>query len=416
MPVFIELTDANVTDASFWAGLTVDQDSTIDASNISDDFQITMTSNGITFTDTSTGTTTSYTDSDLAGGSFSEFVQFYGNDGNSNVSGTVGLNAQGYNGGDGDDTLTDDGNLGGRIDGEGGDDVLQGGTGNNNIFGGQGDDVLRGGGGSNNILLGGDGDDTLFAEDGGGNLEGGSGDDVIVAGLNTGFVQGGTGTDSLTVPEGSVVEPFSPTGGNVILPNGNRFTYLNIETVTVACFTAGTPLRTPHGDVAVDMLNVGDLILTADHGACPIRWIGKRTVPGRGALAPIVFLPGSIGNDAKLRLSPQHRVLLSGWKCELIFETPEVLCAAKHLCDGDQIFTEPCTEVTYYHVMFDQHEVVFAHGALLESFYTGDHILDADQDIHAELTALFPELAQSNSARAARPFVKGYEARALLPL
>ncbi|GFE48614.1 hypothetical protein So717_03670 [Roseobacter cerasinus] len=416
MPVFLRLTNADITDASFWAGLDINRDSTIDARNISDRFQITLTGNSITFTDTNSGAVTTYTDADIGSGSFSEFVQFRGNDADNDVSGSVGLNASGYRGGSGDDTFTDDGNLGGTMRGGAGDDVLQGGSGNNNISGGQGDDILRGGGGNNNILRGGSGDDTLFAEDGGGNLEGGSGDDVIFAGLNTGFVQGGSGDDSLTVPQGSVVNPFSSTGGNVTLPNGRTFTYLNINSVTVACFTAGTPLRTPGGDVPVEALAVGDLVETLDHGARPIRWIGKRSVPGRGELAPVTFLPGSIGNRSQLRVSPQHRVLLNGWRCELMFEAEEVLCAAKHLCDGDQIFSAPCDSVTYYHVMFDAHEVVFADGARLESFYAGDHILEADRETYDEIRALFPELDGITLPRAARPIVKGFEARTLLPL
>lgn len=414
-PVFVVLSDADISDASFWAGLDIDLNSTIDARGLSDRFQITLTSNEIRFLDTSDGTTTSYTDADIAGGSFSAFVEFRGNDADNDISGSVGLDALGYRGGSGNDTLTDDGALGGTIRGGRGDDVLQGGTGNNNINGNAGDDVLRGGSG-NNVLRGGSGNDTLYAEDGSGNLEGGGGDDAIFAGINTGFVQGGGGTNSLSVPAGSTVNPFSPTGGQVVLPNGNQFTYLNINSVTVACFTAGTPLKTPDGDVVIEDLAVGDLVETLDHGAQPLRWIGKRRVPGTGRLTPISFLPGSIGNTRKIRLSPQHRVLLSGWKCELLFQTPEVLCAARHLCDGDRVFAEPCDAVTYYHLMFDAHEVVFSDGALLESFYAGDHIMEADRATHAELIALFPELAAGALPTAARPLVKGFEARALLPL
>ncbi|MCV3272677.1 Hint domain-containing protein [Roseobacter sinensis] len=416
MPVFLRLTTADINDPAFWARLDITRNSTIDARSINDRFQITLTANSISFADTRSGAVTTYTDADINSGSFGEFVQVRGNDADNDVSGSVGLNASGYVGGSGDDTLTDDGSLGGSIDGGRGDDILQGGSGNNNIDGGTGDDVLRGGSGNNNILRGGNGDDTLYAEDGGGNLEGGRGDDVIFAGLNTTFVQGGNGDDSLTVPVGSTVNPFSRTGGNVTLPNGRTFTYLNINTVAVACFTAGTPLRTPRGEVPVDRLAVGDLVETLDHGPRSIRWIGRRTVPGRGAQTPVTFLPGTIGNREVLRVSPQHRVLLSGWKCELLFDVPQVLCAAKHLCDGDRIFTAPCDAVTYFHVMFDAHEVVFAHGALLESFYAGDHILDADRETHAEIMALFPELAATRLPRAARPIVKAFEARTLLPL
>ncbi|WP_298913083.1 Hint domain-containing protein [uncultured Roseobacter sp.] len=417
MPVFIRLTNANITDPSFWAGLDIGPNSTIDARGINDRFQITLNANSITFTDTENGGVTTYLDTDIAGGSFSEFVEFRGNDANNNVSGSVGLNARGYRGGSGDDTFTDDGSLGGTIRGGRGDDVLIGGTGNNNIRGGAGDDILRGGSGNNN-LRGGSGDDILFAEDGSGNLEGEGGDDTIFAGLNTTFVRGGSGDNSLTVPAGSTVTPFFPgsDGGEVLLPNGNQFTYLDISNVTVACFAAGTMIDVPGGATAIENLAVGDLVETLDHGPRAIRWIGCRTVPGLGGCTPITFMPGSIGNRQKIRLSPQHRVLLSGWRCELMLQTPEVLCSAKHLCDGDQIFAAPCQMVTYFHLMFDKHEIVFSQGARLESFFVGEYISREDRATFNELVAIFPELGAGSGRghRPARPIVKSFEATALL--
>lgn len=419
MPVFLTLTDSDITDPSFWAVLDIGPNSTINVAGVSDTIQITMTGNLIAFTDTISGTTTTYTDADLAAGSFSQFVEFIGNDADNDVSGSVGLNASGYVGGRGDDTLKDDGTLGGTLTGRAGDDVLIGGTGNNNISGGRGDDILRGGSGSNNILQGGRGNDTLFGEDGGGNLIGGRGDDVIYAGLNTGFVRGGSGTDSLVLPFGSTFTPFSPgaTGGNVSLPGGGSFVYLDIDDITIACFTDGTPIRTPNGDVPVETIAVGDLVETLDRGAQPVRWVGQRRVCGRGKHAPVCFLPQSIGNSHRIRLSPQHRVLVSGWACELWFHEEEILCPAKHLCDGDKVFSDPCDEVTYVHLMFDQHEIVFSGGALLESFFPGDY---TDQTCHAcrdELFALFPGLENGprETRLAARPVVKKHEASVLKP-
>jgi serralysin len=398
------------------AALDVGPDSTVNASAISDTIKITLTGNSIAFEDTLSGSVTIWLDSDLSSGSFSQFVQFTGNDADNTVSGSVGLNGAGYSGGSGNDTFRDDGAIGGRLSGGDGNDHLTGGIGNNNIDGGAGDDILRGGGGNNN-LLGGKGNDTLFADDGSGNLDGGDGDDVLYAGLNTTFVQGGDGTDTLLLPDGATFTPFSPgsTGGTVTLPNGKNFTYLNISNVAIACFTPGTFVKTPRGDVAVEDLEIGDLVDTLDHGPQPIRWIGKQTVSGTGVHAPIRFMPDSIGNTRSLRLSPQHRVLLSGWKCEMLFETSQVLCAAKHMCDNDRIFREPCDTVTYIHFMFDRHEIIFADGALLESFFIGDYVTDEEFGCYAELTDIFPELTLrgSGAMRTARPCLKSYEASLL---
>ncbi|MEX0349709.1 MAG: Hint domain-containing protein [Paracoccaceae bacterium] len=407
MPVFLTLTNADINNAAFWAALDIGPDSTIDVSGLSNAIQVTMTGTSITFTNTNTGAVTTYTNADIAAGSFSEFVEYTGNNNADNVSGSVGLNAGGYSGGRGNDTFTDDGSLGGSIDGGRGNDTLQGGTGDNNIFGDRGRDVLLGGSGNNN-LSGGIGRDTLFAEDGSGNLDGGGGADEIHAGLNTSFVNGGDGNDTLIVPKGSTVTPFFPgaTGGSVSMTNGNSFTYTNIENVEIACFTEGTLITTPDGLRSIETLTVGDLVETLDHGSQPVRWIGTRSVAGQGRHAPICFEPGAIGNDRALRVSPQHRVLLSGWRCELLFHAPEMLCAARHLCDGKRIHRSPCDEVTYIHLMFDRHEIVFCENALLESFYAGEHILQADRACQDELIGIFPELARGEPLTAARPFLR----------
>lgn len=38
------------------------------------------------------------------------------------------------------------------------------------------------------------------------------------------------------------------------------------------CFLAGTPIATPTGEVPVETLRAGDLVLTRDQGAQPLVW------------------------------------------------------------------------------------------------------------------------------------------------
>ncbi|AML52346.1 hypothetical protein RC74_14635 [Falsihalocynthiibacter arcticus] len=98
-----------------------------------------------------------------------------------------------------------------------------------------------------------------------------------------------------------------------------------------------------------------------------------------------------------------------------MFGEVEVLVAAKNLCDGDKIYSEPCEEVTYFHIMFDQHEIVYSEGVPLESFLVGDHAIERNRDTYDELVNLFPELADpTHLARIiARPQIKKYEAALL---
>ncbi len=83
----------------------MNNDSTINATGVSDILQIKLTGGSVTIADTTTGTATTFSDGDLASSSFSNFVEFCGNDADNVAGGSVGLNAQGYIGGDGDDII-----------------------------------------------------------------------------------------------------------------------------------------------------------------------------------------------------------------------------------------------------------------------------------------------------------------------
>ncbi|ABD52927.1 Hint domain-containing protein [Jannaschia sp. CCS1] len=422
MPVFLTLTNANILDPAFWAAQVVDGNSTINATAVSDTLQITLTGGSITITDTTTSVSTTFTNADLSGGAFSNVVQFRGNDADNIIGGSVGLNGQGYRGGSGDDQLTDDGNLGGQMRGGRGDDTIIGGTGDNQIRGNGGDDLLIGGSGNNN-LIGGSGDDTLIGDQGSGNLIGGSGDDLIITSELTTFVDGGSGDNQMIIPENATFTPFSPgsTGGEVTVTfpdmSTRTFTYLNIaaENITTICFAAGTRIATPRGQVAVEDLRVGDRVVTRDGGIQALRWIGFRTVPADGPLAPIHITKGALGNTRALTVSPEHRMLVQGWRCQVLFGREEGLCAAKHLVDGDSIYRDPRELVTYFHVMFDAHQIILAEGTWAESLYIGDYQTAHDPELYAELFTLFPELEDTaHPARllAAEP-LRAFEATAL---
>ena len=186
------------------------------------------------------------------------------------------------------------------------------------------------------------------------------------------------------------------------------------QTGPIPCFTAGTLITTPEGERAVEDLRPGDLVLTRDHGPQMLRWAGSREVVGHGALAPVRFAPGALGNTRALMVSPQHRMVISGWQAELYFGTDEVLAAALHLVNGDTICRVEMPQVRYIHLLFDRHEIVFAEGAATESFHPGARIMAGDAALRSEVLALFPELAQPDGDwLAARQVVRGREAATL---
>ena len=186
--------------------------------------------------------------------------------------------------------------------------------------------------------------------------------------------------------------------------------------VTVICFARGARLAADHGEVAVEDLRVGDLVQTLDHGLQPVRWIGSRKVKGEGRPAPILIKKGALGNDRDLRVFPQHRMLLEGWRTELMFGEDQVLAAATHLVNDSTILRDVCDEVEYFHILFDRHEIVFANGAPSESFLPGPEGMDSLADAaREEILTLFPELGCdfSSYGPAARVNLKAYEARML---
>ncbi|SHE42451.1 Hint domain-containing protein [Ruegeria intermedia] len=184
----------------------------------------------------------------------------------------------------------------------------------------------------------------------------------------------------------------------------------------VTCFTQGTRIRTQTGDRPVDSLKPGDLVATVDHGLQPLRWIGRRTVPARGAFAPVLFRRGVIGNDRDLLVSQQHRMLVRDWRVELNTGHAEALAPAKHLVNGHSIALRPGGHVTYLHLLFDRHELVWSEGCISESFHPGTLGWSSlDEAARAEVLSLFPELAQRGLQAfgpTGRPALRAYETMA----
>ncbi|WP_161861499.1 Hint domain-containing protein [Algicella marina] len=184
----------------------------------------------------------------------------------------------------------------------------------------------------------------------------------------------------------------------------------------LTCFTAGTMIETAQGPCMVEDLEPGDLIKTADNGYQPLRWIGQTTVAGQGAHAPVLFRKGALGNTRDLLVSQNHRMMLTGSHLEALFSSPDALVAARHLVNDSSIRVVPHAKVTYMHLLFDSHEVIFAEGIPSESFHPGaaeDAISDETRD---EILSLFPELAGdlSSYGPSARRTLTALEAAAFL--
>ena len=146
----------------------------------------------------------------------------------------------------------------------------------------------------------------------------------------------------------------------------------------VICFTPGTRLDTPKGPRPVEALREGDLVQTRDSGAQPVHWIGSRRITGARLqvmpqLRPVRLGTGALGierPDQSLLVSPEHRLLVRGRAAHALFNTDEVLVAARDLVNGTTVIEDHAVrEVTYVHLLLPKHEILVANGVETESFH-----------------------------------------------
>lgn len=233
-------------------------------------------------------------------------------------------------------------------------------------------------------------------------------EDVTTIGTTVNF------TFTTTVPTYTIrISDTSPSAGI-----GRDATVDNVS-LDVACFVSGTQIHTENGDFPVEDLKVGDQVLTADGSYQTIRWIGHSQVPigahpSNENLRPIRIQAGALGSSLPVRdllVSPQHRMLVRSKIAQRMFDTPEVLVAAKKLLPLSGVCVDRDVEnVSYFHIAFDKHEVIFAENCPTESFYPGPEAMNALSDeARAEFSALFPQIHASDAQTpiSARPIPEG---------
>jgi hypothetical protein len=174
---------------------------------------------------------------------------------------------------------------------------------------------------------------------------------------------------------------------------------------STVCFMPGTMIRTPDGEVAVETLNRGDLVLTADNRAEPVVWIGRQTVsrlfsdPAR--VWPIRIRAGALGENVPVRdllISPDHAILVDG-----------MLVQAGALVNGLSITREGTVPATfsYYHVETGDHSLILAENVPAETFVdNADRLAFDNWDEHQ---AIYPE----GKAIAEMPYPRAQSTRQL---
>jgi hypothetical protein len=153
------------------------------------------------------------------------------------------------------------------------------------------------------------------------------------------------------------------------------------------CYCRGTLILTEHGEVRIEDLAIGDMVVTISGDAKPIKWIGRRSyagqfITGNRAVLPIVVRAGALGTNIPVRdlwVSPRHALLLDG-----IFVPAEFLVNAQTILQAEAV-----DQVDYFHLEFEAQEVILAEGAPAESYVEYDN-RHGFHNAH-EFAALYPD-------------------------
>ena len=253
------------------------------------------------------------------------------------------------------------------------------------------------------------------------------------------FYDIGGGTQNIVAQDGLAAGETSVNLPVLVSPNQTtttlQFNQPNPDTLTYGtlspgdsgapCFTAGTQVETPDGPRRIETLCPGDMVLTVDDGACPVRWIGERRAIGRDRFAPIRISAGTFGAKSDILVSPQHRILISGWQAELMFGESEILVPAKALVNETTVSNAPCEIVRYVHLLFDRHQLITTEGLISESFFpaqegllglgsdTAGSVMD---DLKAKYLGQIAEAGDENALEAIRVAAVGKKGEVALKM
>lgn len=234
-----------------------------------------------------------------------------------------------------------------------------------------------------------------------------------------------------------IVEAFSETAGNPIrqlffftspppawlfdgtsrafrIINGNGTTPYS----SIVCFAAGTLIRmNEDSEIAIEHLRAGDRVQTQENTAQSIRWIGScyicaADLRANPKLRPIRIKSGALGCNLPtqdLVVSPQHRVLVRSRIVTRMFDTSEALIPAEKLVGlGGVNIASDMDDVRYFHILFDEHQVICSNGAPTESLFMGPEAIKAvSPEARAEIECLSPEICPPDFIPTPACFIPG---------
>ena len=176
-----------------------------------------------------------------------------------------------------------------------------------------------------------------------------------------------------------------------------------ISELTV-CFASGTRVSTARGNIEVEALQVGELVVTASGALRPITWLGHRIIDCRRHPRPHKAMPVRIAAHAFGENRPARDLVVSPGHSICVDLMGETLIPAGILENGTTIRREDVDSVTYWHVELDSHDILLAENLLCESYLEiGNRGFFADGGVVA--LGAGPDALMRTHADFCRPFV-----------
>lgn len=137
---------------------------------------------------------------------------------------------------------------------------------------------------------------------------------------------------------------------------------------TTLAFAPGTRITLSDGTLRpVEQLVRGDLVLTRDGRAQPLRALLSENGPALGSAARVIIRDGAFANDRELLVSAGHRLLLPGARGDLDRDAPDRVLPAARLVNGLTVTQDQGGQAEWLHLLLDRHEFIFAEGIPCES-------------------------------------------------
>ncbi|WP_298973857.1 Hint domain-containing protein [uncultured Roseobacter sp.] len=190
------------------------------------------------------------------------------------------------------------------------------------------------------------------------------------------------------------------TDGSIVIGQ-RKIPSLPLFDEAFSAFAHGTNLQSDKGPIAIEDLQPGDRLLTADGGSSEISWIGSSTfMPSdKGNFTPLTrIMADSFGvsrPDSFLSLGPAARLLQTPAHLRSEVGEKRVFTPARAFVDGVNVIeVTPPTPIRMFHVCLQRHAAVIAGGLEIETYHPGANPMRLlSHTLRTVFMSVFPQIS-----------------------